>query len=43
VKEIRDRFITERISKRELARQYGVSDTNIGYIIKGTQWAHVRL
>lgn len=37
-REIRLRFEVESISKRQLAREYSVSDTLIGYIVIGKIW-----
>lgn len=39
--EIRQRFAAGGITKQALADDYGVSDTQIGEIIRRTRWAHI--
>ena len=41
VREIRRIFESEKISKSELGRMFGVSNPLIGYIIRRQSWAHV--
>lgn len=41
VREIRRRFATEKISKEQLAREYGIAGVNIGKVIRFESWKHV--
>jgi hypothetical protein len=41
VKEIRDRYAAGDVSTYQLAREYGVNNVNVWYIIKRQTWKHV--
>ena len=38
VKEIRAKYATGKVSQRQLAREYGVTQPNIGYVTRGDTW-----
>ena len=42
VKEIRKRYKTKYISQRKLAKEFGISQTQIGRIINDTSWKYLR-
>lgn len=41
VRAIRQRYANERLSRANLAREYGVSKSNIGRILRRESWRHV--
>jgi HNH endonuclease len=40
VNEIRNRYIPRKVSQRLLAKEYGISQAAIFYILKGKNWGH---
>jgi hypothetical protein len=41
VREIRQRYATGAVSQRQLAREYDVHQTNIGFVVRGERWTHI--
>lgn len=41
VRKMRSRYATRQVTQQALADRYGISRTQVGYIVRGDSWSHV--